>query len=152
MAWLEPKTLIRDGRNGFSLLELLTVLLILGIIAGVSTPAIGRLMDNLAFRKQTADILAALRLARLTAVTKNKPVTLSIADMDGRAVKFTGAITELREFELEEESFFVFDPEEIIFYPDGMATPADIRSVRQERSADFFIAPLTGLPVRKIDD
>jgi Tfp pilus assembly protein FimT len=128
---------------------MLVVLLILGIVAGVSTPAIGRFLDNLAFRKQTADILAAVRYARLMAITKSKTVTLTIDERDRTAVKFSGGVEEVREIALEEDSSFAFDPDEITFYPDGLSTPAEIRSARKERSTEFSLAPLTGLPVRK---
>ena len=46
---LDFVTKAEGADKGFSLLELLTVLVLLGILAAVSVPAIGRFMENLSF-------------------------------------------------------------------------------------------------------
>ena len=48
---------------GFSLLELLTVLLLLAMIAAVSAPATGRFLRTIADRKKSHEIMATLRYA-----------------------------------------------------------------------------------------
>lgn len=136
------------GQRGFSLLELIMVLAVLGIMAGVVAPATGRFLDRLSFRKQTAALVAGTRYARLMAVGKGRPVEMRF---DGQAHLFTfsGAVEEKKEVELVEGGAFEFRPETLVFYPDGLATPGRMVSRSGRRSQEFRIDPLTGIPVRQ---
>ena len=60
----------KRSQKGFSLIELLTVLLLLAIITAVSLPATGRFLNTIAEKKKQREILAVLRFARLTAISK----------------------------------------------------------------------------------
>lgn len=136
----------RLGRQGFSLIELLLVLILLGAIAGVAAPATGRLLDQLAFRKETGALLARLRAARLLAVSKGTPVRVGVASENG--LWQTEGDEEPRLLPTDASLAVLFEPGVITFYPEGFATPAVIRVNRGRRAADFTIDPLTGLPVR----
>jgi type II secretion system protein H len=136
------------GRRGFSLLELIMVLAVLGIMAGVVAPATGRFLDKLSFRRQTAALVAGTRYARLMAVGKGRPVAMRF---DGQAhqLSFSGAVEETKEIELSEGVEFVLRPETLVFYPDGLATPGRMLARSGSRSQEFRIDPLTGIPVRQ---
>jgi general secretion pathway protein H len=133
--------------RGFSLLELMAVLVVLGFLAGLSAPAIGRYMDNLEFRKQVGEITAVLRYARLTAVAKGRKVELSLADEEGPALRLAGAVKELRLAGLDENSQLALEPAKIIFYPEGLATPGVLTFTRGKRRQTISVDPLTGLPI-----
>ncbi|MFA6498896.1 MAG: prepilin-type N-terminal cleavage/methylation domain-containing protein [Desulfurivibrionaceae bacterium] len=135
-------------RRGFSLLELIMVLALLGIMAGVVAPATGRFLDKLSFRKQTAALVAGTRYARLMAVGKGRPVEMRF---DGQAhlLSFSGAVEEKKEIELSEGAVFELRPETLVFYPDGLATPGRMVSRSDRRFQEFLIDPLTGIPVRQ---
>ncbi|MGV1100712.1 pilus assembly FimT family protein [Thiovibrio sp. JS02] len=136
------------GRRGFSLIELLLVLMLLGIIAGVAAPATGRFLDSLRFREQTAELLAAIRYARLMAVGRGRPVHLHFVPEE-KALFFNGAVTERKPLTLAENGEVVFTPEILTFYPDGLATPARLVARSGRRSAEFVVDPLTGIPARE---
>ena len=136
------------GRRGFSLLELLMVLALLGIMAGVVAPATGRFLDRLNFRKQTAALVAGTRFARLMAVSKGGPVAMRF-DRQAHLLHFSGAVEEQKEVDLPEGAEFELRPETLIFYPDGLATPGRMVSRSDGRSQEFRIDPLTGIPVRQ---
>lgn len=122
-------------------------MLLLSLLVGVVAPATGRFLDNLAFRKQTSAILASLRYARLTAITKGRDVQVAIDETDGRTLSFTGAVTEEKEFDLDEDASFVLEPSTIIFYPEGYVTPASLTSEKGPRVQNFTLDPLTAIPI-----
>ncbi len=57
--------------NGFTLLELILVILILGIIAGVAVPSIRGIMDETILDEATQEVVNALRYARNLAIQDN---------------------------------------------------------------------------------
>ncbi|MBU4034563.1 MAG: prepilin-type N-terminal cleavage/methylation domain-containing protein [Proteobacteria bacterium] len=134
--------------RGFSLLELIIVLALLGIMAGVVAPATGRFLDKLSFRKQTASLVAGTRYARLMAVSKGGPVAMRY-DTSAHLLFFSGAVEEKKEIELSGGAVFELRPETLVFYPDGLATPGRMVSRRGSSSQEFRIDPLTGIPVRQ---
>ncbi|MFA6283224.1 MAG: prepilin-type N-terminal cleavage/methylation domain-containing protein [Desulfurivibrionaceae bacterium] len=136
------------GKRGFSLIELIMVLALLGIMAGVVAPATGRFLDKLSFRKQTAALVAGTRYARLMAVGKGRPVAMRF-DGQSKSFSFSGAVEGKKEVELSQGAEFEFLPETLVFYPDGLATPGRMVSRNGRRSQEFLIDPLTGIPVRQ---
>ena len=136
------------GRRGFSLLELIMVLAVLGIMAGVVAPATGRFLDKLSFRKQTAALVAGTRYARLMAVGKGRPVAMRF-DGQTHLLSFRGAVEETKEIKLSGEVELELRPETLVFYPDGLATPGRMLARSGSRSQEFRIDPLTGMPVRQ---
>ncbi len=138
--------------RGFSLLELLVVMIIMGILAGVAGPSVGRFMNSLAFRKQSGRIMAAVRYARLKAVTNGRPVIMTL-DPDNNNLRLDeGAIQEERDLRLAADETISLNPETIKFSPDGHATPAVISFSRGERSGKIIIDSLSGLPVLDVDN
>lgn len=125
----------------------MVVLMILGFLAGLSAPAIGRYMENLEFRKQVGEILSVLRYARMTAVAKGQPVDLSLDSKDGPALRLAGAVTERRPAGLDEGDRLTMKPAEIVFYPEGWATPGLLTFTRGKRQRKISIDPLTGLAI-----
>lgn len=58
------------GERGFTLLEILTVVAIIGMIVGVSLPAFESMRRRNAVRVATSDIRAIFHLARIRAITR----------------------------------------------------------------------------------
>lgn len=138
---------------GFSLMELLVVLLLVGIMAGVGGPAVGRFLDSLAFREQTDRVLAAVRYARLQAVAEGRLLVMAVAEGgDSQALALSGAVEETRELDLGPEAELSLEPEQLLFSPEGYATPGRIVLVRGERRVAIDIDALTGLPMLEEDN
>ncbi len=142
-----------DSQKGFSLMELLVVLILLGFMAGITGPSIGRFLDGLESKKQTAKILAAFRYARLMSVSKGKPVEVSLGE-DEKILQLSGAIKETRNFDLEFDDSLELNPALITFYPEGHVTPGTIVFNKGEKKRSFSFDPLTGLtlPTDNEDD
>jgi len=142
---------LRRQERGFSLLELLIVLILLGVLATVAAPAMGRFLDNLEFRKQTAKVMATLRYARLMAITRGKTVRMSLGD-DELSLLLEGAVTEVRPFDAGEDAAIALDPEVIVFSPQGYATPGSVNIRVGDREQLVLIDPLSGLPLLPNDE
>lgn len=142
----QKKLRLSDGR-GFSLFEILVVMVILGIMAGTATPTVGRIYDNMKFRQQVRGFSSILRYAKLVAVTHGEEVVLKIAEGDDCVFEFSGPIEESRDCKLGEEDVLDLEPGEIIFYPEGVATPALLTFERGERVKRIRLDLLTSRPV-----
>ncbi len=138
--------------RGFTLLELLVVLVLLGIMATVAVPAMGRFLDSLAFKKQTAKVMAAVRYARLRAVTSGREVRLRLGE-DELSLDLSGGVEEHRALDLEDrDAALQLEPEVIIFSPQGFATPGAITLRVGERTETVEVDPMSGLPQLLLED
>ena len=136
----------RRDQGGFSLIELLTVLLLLAIITTVSLPATGRFLNTIADKKKQRDILAVLRYARLTAISEGQYVDVKVAD-DGTSLSLSGPVAETRSFSLGEGEFLTLEPELVTFYPEGIASIGTLTYHSDRREIRIVIDPLTALPL-----
>ena len=71
-------------RRGFTLVEMLLVLVILGITAGVAVPAFGRLTEKDETAEAARELETLLRRARTTALERGRATTLSLDPASGR--------------------------------------------------------------------
>lgn len=136
----------RQGSRGFSLLELLTVLLMLGIMAGVAAPSLGRMLSGLDFRKQVGSVLENLRTVRLEAVVSGEDIIVSI-DEHALLTRTYASEPEQRGLAVEPESILTMEPETVIFTPQSTVTPATLTFSMGDRSRMIVLDPLTALPV-----
>lgn len=65
--------------EGFTLVELLTALAIIALLAGIAAPAMARFLDNARLRAATEDIARELVQARSHAYTFRKPIYFTIS-------------------------------------------------------------------------
>jgi len=139
--------------RGFSLIELLVVLILLGIMAGVTGPAVGRFLDTLELKKQTEKVMATIRYARLAAITHGKLLVMTASEgEEGRSLTLSGAVEEVRPLGLSEETTLEIDPLELLFLPEGYGTPGTLTLKSGARSETIVIDPLTALPMLEEDD
>lgn len=74
------------NRKGLTLLELLTSVIIIGIVAAMAVPNFQEAIRWMNFRNGTRDIVAKLRLARSNAITSKRPYGVYF-DCDAKVVK-----------------------------------------------------------------
>lgn len=78
--------------TGFSLVELMIVLAVLGILFAVGMPAFGRLLHDIEIRGSAESLRAALQTARTEAVTRNALVRISFDEVSGQPAWTLGCV------------------------------------------------------------
>ncbi len=147
MSGCHRKNLVLANIKGFSLFEILAVMVILGLMVGTATPTVGRIYDNMKFRRQIREFSSVLRYAKLMAVTRREPVSLKLSEEEDCVFQLTGPVKESRDCNLGEEDVLSLEPGEIFFYPEGTATPALLTFARGERVKRIRLDLLTARPV-----
>ncbi|MCI5141125.1 MAG: type II secretion system protein GspH [Candidatus Electrothrix sp. ATG1] len=71
------------GKKGFSLLELMLVISLLGILSAISIPSLLRNAPERRLRNAARNLYADLQRARLVAVKENKKVTVRFNELAG---------------------------------------------------------------------
>jgi type IV fimbrial biogenesis protein FimT len=67
----------RKGNKGFTLVELLIVIVILGIVSFIVSPALVQMRQNYVLKSEVRGLMSAFHTARLEAVKRNADVTIS---------------------------------------------------------------------------
>lgn len=68
--------------TGFSLTEVLTVIAIMAIVAGISAPTFIEWQQNLGYKQAASDIANALKMARSRAISYNRQYGLKLTTTD----------------------------------------------------------------------
>jgi prepilin-type N-terminal cleavage/methylation domain-containing protein len=116
----------RSDARGFTLIEMLVVLAVMGLVSGIAFPAVERSIAHMQFRLAAADIEAGLRAARAAAIAGGAPVAYVAASPGGNAE------VELPRGGLE-------------FYPDGSASGGTVSVTGAKRVVRFAIDGATGI-------
>ena len=74
--------LVKGENKGFSLLDLLIVIMIIGIIGVLVTPPIHSMIDEARLNEASGELVSGLQYARSLAVTHQRPFGL-LADTGG---------------------------------------------------------------------
>ncbi|MEN8141515.1 MAG: prepilin-type N-terminal cleavage/methylation domain-containing protein [Thermodesulfobacteriota bacterium] len=131
---------------GFSLFELLAVLVILAIGAALVAPATGNWLDKISFRQDRLAVKKQLRGLKELAVSRGQAVRLQFAEGEMR-VQLGAGEAEPKPFPVDPECEVTMEPELVLFSPLGTATPAAFAMSRGERRHMIRLDALTGQPL-----
>jgi type IV fimbrial biogenesis protein FimU len=108
------------GEKGFSLIELMIVVAIIAIFAAIAVPTYSSWSPRLKFRTSADEMHKVLMLARMTAISSNRDVTIVFDDTNGKyKVAFP---TKTETYELPEGVHFgTLSSTMITYYPTGQA-------------------------------
>ncbi|MBT5471638.1 MAG: prepilin-type N-terminal cleavage/methylation domain-containing protein [Nitrospina sp.] len=154
------------GKNGFTLLELILVLFLMGLIAGLVLPFVVSTLDRVKLQSEARQIASALQFARSEAITKKTLFTFN-ANIDQNhywlaipkekevtQTKILDETVRIRGYEGAEET--LSDGTFIInFYPRGNSSAGTIHLQSSIDGKDapayaIIIDPITGKPTIKL--
>lgn len=129
----------RQSEAGFTLLEALVVLAILGLATGISFPAVGAAMRYQDFLDGATRFEAALRNARADAMRRGVSVRFAVSS-DQREFA-AGPVTD----RLPERLRATPRAGGVTFYPDGTASGGEVAVEDGVRTRRWRVRPTTGL-------
>lgn len=135
------------NQRGFSLVELMAILVILSLGTALALPRFSQSLRKDTFKKDTHEVMARLRGFKLQAVSSGKGVTIAYADQNF-IVTVQGEEPILAPLSIHEGGRLELQPEELYFSPQGWARPATLILQRENLSQTILLDPLTGRPYR----
>ncbi|MBN8740523.1 MAG: GspH/FimT family pseudopilin [Xanthomonadaceae bacterium] len=139
----------RAAQRGFSLLELIAVLVLIGIAVTVASVSVSKSLGSAKIQAASRDLVAALRYTRGQAIVKGQQKTLEVdlEDMSytapGKsAVKFPDKI-EVKLLTAQSEQIHE-KAGRIRFYPDGSSTGGHVSIISGAREWRVNVGWLTG--------
>jgi general secretion pathway protein H len=134
---------------GFTLLEMLVVIVILALATAVAMPMLARPSDGVRLRATGRDLINALRLTRAMAIARNAEVALTI-DVDKRT--FASAAIRTQSFGPDIAAELTFAaPEQTArstggfrFFSDGSSSGGDVHLRLRGSEAKICVNWLTG--------
>jgi general secretion pathway protein H len=134
---------------GFTLLEALMVLAILGLVAALTLPTLRRPPDMLRLEAATRTLMSALRFSRVEAIARNDDVIVTM-HVDRRILESsTGSAIQIDQ-DISVEMIFAAAERRrsaagaIRFFPDGTSSGGDIILTLNKRRARISVNWLTG--------
>ncbi len=120
---------LNEARRGFTIIELLIVVAIMGVVAGIAGPAMSRIIRHNRVNRAATVIAADLQNAFAVAARQREPVRIS-ADAATRSYQFidrnTGDVLRIRSFYGDTSEYrlssLVFTPATIEVFPSGVSS------------------------------
>ncbi len=142
------------SRKGFSLLELIVILVLVALVAGVVMPSFSRGLRGLELETAGRDLITRMRHARSQAISKQKVFRVILQKEEDETVSdyyiFANEFEqEIRKFDLPEGVFVHTEEEEfplrINFYANGRSSGA-LFTLKPEtgREMKIWVDPITG--------
>ncbi len=135
--------------SGFTLVEMLVVMMILAFVATIAMPLFSDNSDGLRLRMAASEIAAALRATRSAAIVRNS-VTTFVVDVDRRIFESEARSPRPFPANIEAKLTFAFGIQSgpsaagFQFFPDGSSTGGDITLALHGQNAKLCIDWLTG--------
>ncbi|WP_316182553.1 MULTISPECIES: GspH/FimT family pseudopilin [unclassified Bradyrhizobium] len=140
----------QDGTSaGFTLVEMLAVLVILALAAAAAVPMLSRGTGTVSLDAATGELASALRATRAAAIVQNRVMTLSV-DVDRRT--FGSEVVSSRSFAPQIQAKLTYaaatQSEPAVggfrFFPDGSSTGGDLSLELGGREVRLCVGWLTG--------
>ncbi len=127
------------GTAGFTLIEMLVVLAVLGLVTGIVFPSVERALERSAKQQAVTQIIGAFAKARARAIQQGRSANLQIQP-DGRGLRIAGSV------DLPLPGSLKLTPQSgaVLFFADGGSTGGQFTLVDDRSSTRFSVDPVTG--------
>jgi len=138
-----------EGPGGFTLVELLVVLAVVGLALAILAPVGRGAWSGIAARSDAETIAAALREARSDAIARNREAVL-LVDLGAHELRLDGGppVPLDRDLALAlvtgSEEVLGADAGQIRFFPDGTSTGGRVTVSRGEKRLDVLVDWISG--------
>lgn len=145
---------VRAGQRGFSLIEMVAVIVLIGIAISVVSLSFSKSMSNARIQAASRDLVAALRYTRGQAIVKGQQTALDL-DLQNNTYQAPGRALIKLPAEMH-MTLLTADSEQtssmsgrIRFFPDGASTGGHISVFMGQREWRINVSWLTGQVVRE---
>lgn len=123
-------------RPGFTLLELILVILIMAVLLGLSTPEFRKTFNNMQFSRSCSDLSAVLNYARQRAIFTRTEYQVRLDLTEAKFwIEYKGKSD--RVYSLPKGIVINSDKDRLTFYPDGRADSVTITISNDAKSRTF---------------
>lgn len=146
--------------DGFTLIELIIVMVILAVVTAVSIPKLGSIFESTSFRRMVNKAIAFLRDARVDALSTGKKISILVDLEEGKLTRLAEGEGDKNlqmpagvELGIEQEgklkrvqTFGEDENVEFAFYPNGTASGPKLflEDTNRGRNAVIYLEPLAG--------
>ncbi|OCL27226.1 hypothetical protein U472_07080 [Orenia metallireducens] len=136
--------MLLTGKGGFTLIEVLVVVILIGVILGVALPSFGKLLESVELRSTSRKVIEILNQLRVKAISEYSTESLKLADdkliyqdRSGELIEFSKGIKLIKKAE---------EDKQISFFADGSSSGGEFNVVTAN-SQEFKVKvnPITGL-------
>ena len=128
------------NQRGFSLVEIMVILGIMGIVLAIAAPSFRGSMNRARFDRATSELQSDLRLALSTAKATGRAVMVDFTPNGYRLIDATDTTRVYRARNLDSDIRFNASGNPLVF-PWGMVQPANVNVTSSHRDKDFQILP-----------
>ena len=160
------RSIVLKNRYGFSLFELILVLLLIALISGLASPYLFKTLDKIKSQTSTRSIAAVLRYARSKSISEKTPYTFNFnidtnqywinnieTEKSSEVKQLDSGLKIVRFVDSDEE--VETGPFYIVFYPYGNSSGGEIlietTKGKEKTRYNIILDPVTGKPNVEIE-
>ena len=133
--------------SGVTLIEMLVVVTIIGLMAGIAFPAVSAGLDSVRLRSATDSIAAFLNAAVVRAERRQEPIELTISAKDSTLALYANEPGFTRELKMPDGIVIEAAPERLILLPGAGVPGIGIQVANRHGSRRVVhLDPMTGFP------
>ena len=140
---------LKKSESGFSLVELLTTIAIIAVLAAIAIPAFSGWIPNYRLKMAARDLYSNMQLAKLTAVRNNQNCSITLSTSPDRyTVSLINKTVVLGDYGSgvkfdDPTHLLTFKKSPLTFNPRGMSNSGYVYLSNEKNSAYYRVSPIS---------